>query len=158
MRADVHVVRDLDLVVEPYVFFKYGVVQRAAIDRGVGADFAVVADAHAAELRQLDPAAVIERVVIECEAETIRADHCAGMYQHAFAQCDPGYQCDPRHQSRLRTDRAIGADDAMRTEHDAVFDDSTIFDHAAGTNAGTGADTRVAVDHRAGVDARWCGR
>ena len=44
VRADVHVVADLDLVVQAHVFLEHGVVERAAVDGGVGADLAVVAD------------------------------------------------------------------------------------------------------------------
>ena len=44
VRADAHVVADLDLVVEAYVLLEHGVVERAAVDGGVGADLAVVAD------------------------------------------------------------------------------------------------------------------
>jgi hypothetical protein len=48
VRADAHVVRDLDLVVELHALLDHRVVQRAAVDGGVGADLDVVADAHAA--------------------------------------------------------------------------------------------------------------
>ena len=51
------VVADLDLVVELHVVLDHRVVDRAAVDRGVGADLAVVADEHAADLRDLAPSA-----------------------------------------------------------------------------------------------------
>ncbi len=60
------------------------VLDRAAIDRGVGADFDVVADAHAAELRDLEPLALGRR-----QAEAVRADHDAGMHQAALAERRP---------------------------------------------------------------------
>ena len=56
VRADVHVVADLHQVVELDAVFDHGVVERAAVDAGVGADLDVVADTHRAELLDLDPA------------------------------------------------------------------------------------------------------
>jgi hypothetical protein len=56
VRADVHVVADLDQVVELDAVVDHGVVERAAVDAGVGADLDVVADAHRAELLDLLPA------------------------------------------------------------------------------------------------------
>src|SRR5690606_38830522 len=46
--ADADVVAHLDLVVQAHVLLEHGVVERAAVDGGVGADLAVVADHHAA--------------------------------------------------------------------------------------------------------------
>src|SRR3546814_19359560 len=40
--ADAHVVADLDLVVQAHVLAAHGVLDRAAVDGGVGADLAVV--------------------------------------------------------------------------------------------------------------------
>src|SRR5215470_11792182 len=46
MCADVHVVRDLDEVVELDALLDHRVIDRAAVDSGVGADLDVRADAH----------------------------------------------------------------------------------------------------------------
>ena len=51
-----HVVRNLDLVVELDAVFDDRVFQRAAVDGGIGADFDIVADQHAANLRNFFPA------------------------------------------------------------------------------------------------------
>ena len=64
---------------------QHGVFQRAAVDAGIGADLAIVADADAAELRHLDPLASVHR-----QAETVGAEHGTGMHAHALAQRDPG--------------------------------------------------------------------
>jgi hypothetical protein len=72
VRADMAVVADLDLVVELDAVLDDGVGQRAAVDRGVGADVDVVADQHAPGLRNLDVDAVLAR-----EAEAVGADHGA---------------------------------------------------------------------------------
>src|SRR6266550_7387081 len=58
MCADDAVVADLDLIVELDVVFDYRIVDRATVDRRVGADFDVCADDDAADLRNPHPAAV----------------------------------------------------------------------------------------------------
>src|SRR5207342_2719954 len=103
---------DLHLVVEADILFEHGVLDRAAIDAGVGADFAIVADAHAAELRHLDPAAGIHR-----QSETVGADHRARMDAHIASEPDSGDQGDTGDQFRARADHAILADDAARPDH-----------------------------------------
>src|SRR5690606_33728042 len=66
------VVGDLDLVVQPHVLLEHGVLDGAAVDGGVGADLAVVADPHAALLRHLGPAPGVHG-----QAESIGAKHGA---------------------------------------------------------------------------------
>ncbi len=56
--TDVHVVANLDQVVQLDAIFDHRVVQRTAIDAGVGTDLDIVADAHSAELLDLDPFAL----------------------------------------------------------------------------------------------------
>src|SRR6185503_6538318 len=81
VRADAHVVPDLDLVVELDALLDHRVVERAAVDGGVGADLHVVADAHAADLRDLHPSPRLGR-----DAEAVGADHGPGVHHHAFSQ------------------------------------------------------------------------
>src|SRR6185369_17732969 len=80
---EAHVVADLDLVVELDAILDDRVLDRAAIDRGVGADLDVVADAHAADLRDLHQAALVRR-----ETEAVGPDGDAGMQHAAFADRD----------------------------------------------------------------------
>ncbi len=152
MRADAHVVADLDLVVQANVLFQHGIVERTAIDGGVGANLAVVADHHATLLRYLDPVAGIHR-----QPETVGAQHSARVDQHALAQAHADDQGDPRDQLAAGPDDAIVADDAVRA------DDATLADFGTGADADEGTDMRAGrypgrgVDHRAGMDARWAG-
>ena len=95
--------------------------------RGIGADLAVVADHHAAELRHVEPAAGFHR-----QAETGGADHRARMHDHALAQADAGDQGDARDQF------AAGADDAVVADHAARADHGTGFDAAARADADEG--------------------
>jgi hypothetical protein len=52
--ANPDIVADLDLVIEPHIVFQNGIVDGAAVDGGVRTDFAVIADAYAAELGDFD--------------------------------------------------------------------------------------------------------
>src|ERR1700683_2237055 len=70
VRADAHVVADHDQIVEFDAVLDGGALERAAIDGGVGADPHVRADLHRAQLRHLQPAALVGR-----EAETVRSHH-----------------------------------------------------------------------------------
>src|SRR5690606_18263213 len=81
VRAYAYVVSDLDLVVQAHVLAEHGVVDRAAVDGGVRADLAVVADHHAALLRDLDPAPRVHR-----QAKAVGAEHGARVDEHALAQ------------------------------------------------------------------------
>jgi hypothetical protein len=73
--SDLHQVVDLGAAADPRV------AQRAAIDRGVGADLDVVGDPHAPDLVRLgEAAALLARV-----AESAAADHDAGLQNHAIA-------------------------------------------------------------------------
>src|SRR5258708_13434094 len=69
MRADAYVMADLDLVVQLDPVLDHGVVERAAVDRGVGADLHVVTYECPTRFRNLDPASRIAR-----HAETIAAN------------------------------------------------------------------------------------
>src|SRR5918996_545040 len=76
VRADAHVVANLDLVVELDALLDHRVVERAAVDRGVGADLDVVADAHAPDLRDLHPAtplATLVAALLARDAEAVGA-------------------------------------------------------------------------------------
>src|SRR5258708_34226448 len=57
MRADAYVVADLDLVVELDALLDHRVADGAPVDRGIGADLDAVAEAHGADLGELDPPA-----------------------------------------------------------------------------------------------------
>ena len=54
--AEAHVVPDLYQVVEARAGADHGILQRTAIDRGIGADLHIVLEDHAPELRHGDEA------------------------------------------------------------------------------------------------------
>ena len=80
MSANVRVVANLDEIVELDAVFNDGVVQRATVNAGVGADFDIIANADAAQLFNLDPLALMWR-----EAKTIAANHRSAFNQTALA-------------------------------------------------------------------------
>src|SRR5438034_10382010 len=80
MRADMAVVADLNLIVQFDAVFDDGIGQGAAVDAGVDADLAVVADHHHASLRNLDRGAASF-----AETETVPPNNCAGMDDSAFS-------------------------------------------------------------------------
>jgi hypothetical protein len=128
--TDAHVVADLDQVVQLDAVFDEGVVERAAIDAGVGADLDVVADAHRAQLLDLHPRALVRR-----QAEAVGADHHAGMQQAALA------------------DHAVLADRHARLEDRAGADACAPLHHAQGADARGGIHTGFGMDDRGGMDA-----
>ena len=94
VRTDVHVVADLNQVVEFDAVFNHGVVQRAAVNASVGADFHIVADAHRPQLFNFFPLPLVQG-----KTKTVSADH------------------DPRMQDTTRPHRA-----AFRQSHTRLQD------------------------------------
>src|SRR5690606_14276136 len=139
--TDAYVVGNLDQVVELHAITDHGVVERAAVDRGVGADLDVAADDDPTGLRNLDPGAG----ALACETETVGADDHARMQDAVLADHavvidrDVGVQASAAPDARAAADEAVGADHHVFAEFDALF------------HAGTGADLhagRYAAIHR----------
>ena len=149
MRADMHVVRHLYLVVELHTLLDHGVVQRAAVDGGIGADLDMIADDHTADLLNLQPPACIHR-----KAETVGTDHRAGMHDDmssddaavidSHAGIEPGMfaqhrilaDAAPGHHHGFRTDHRAGRDRYMRADMGLRRDLCATFDHGAWMYAG----------------------
>ena len=126
--ADDDVVRDLHKIVDLGALADDGVAGRAAVDRDVGADFHVVLNDDAADLRDF-PMALRRRQI----AEPVLADAGAGMDDHAVA--------DQRVQHRR-----AGADRAIAADRDARAD------HGAGRDQRASADLGARADHRERID------
>ena len=84
---DCHVVPDMAKIVDTHAILDHGIVDRAAIYRGVGADLDVVSDTYPPELRHLDPPLRRHSVT-----ETIGADHDARMEDAAQAEYHVAHQ------------------------------------------------------------------
>src|SRR5580658_7946876 len=96
VRTNMDVVADLDLIIELHTVADDRIVDRAAIDRGVGTNLHVIADAHTAHLWHLDPAIRIAR-----QTETVRTDDDTRMYQDPLTDDDVRHQCHARRQSTV---------------------------------------------------------
>src|SRR5258708_99848 len=149
MRADAYVMADLDLVVQLDAVLDHGVVERAAVDRGVGADLHVVAYEGPTRLRNLDPASRIAR-----HAETIGANHHAGMNQRALADKAARIDGHRRSQAAVLADPCVFADRAIGIDHGALTQPRPAADMTAGANSGGCGDFRAPLGPRARLDSR----
>src|SRR5690606_22008237 len=122
--ADLHVVRDHDLVVELHAVADQGIGQRAAIYSSICADFHIIADGDAVDLGDLLPDALLVG-----EAEAFAADQGAGLNHHSLAD---GHGVIAGHtrrhpailvDHRARAHRAMGANGHPRSDAPAAFDD-----------------------------------
>src|SRR4029077_4865671 len=129
--TDARVVADLDLVVELHAFLDDRIVERAAVDRGGCADLDIIADPHAADLRDLHPAPVVVG-----DAEAVGADHGARVHDDAPSQ------------------RAAGIEHHARIEAAVVADLHALAHHAAGADRDARAKPRALRHHRGGMHAR----
>jgi len=146
---------------------------------GIGADFDVIADDHAADLLDLQPPACIH-----CKAETVGADHRTGMHddmasddtavidshagiepgmfaQHRiFADAAPSHHHGSSTDHRAGRDRHLRADIGLRRNLRAAFDDGACM-YAGGIilqrvqQRGDPGEIGIGI---IGDDARQCGR
>ena len=129
VRANLAVVADVDQIVQLHAFSDARIIERAAVDRGVCADFDVVANFHNSGLRKFPVFSVTRSI-----PKTVRANDRAGMNLHAMADADTGVK------RNARMNPAIFADPASRSDHGVRADLS------ARTNMGVFADHRVRTD------------
>src|SRR5690606_3040373 len=141
VRADATVVCDLDEVVDPDILLQHGVLDRTAVDGGVRADLAVVADGYATQLWHLDPVAFVHG-----QTKSVRTDH--GTRMDAY----PSPQSHPRHQRDARDQGAAFADHVVIANHATWADHRPSTDHAAGADHDLRANVRGRVDAGAGID------
>ena len=134
MRSDAHVVADLNLIVELDAFLDNRILERAPIDGRVRADLDIITDAHATDLRNLDPAAVIF-----CDSETIGADHGPGVNNRAVA------------------DRAARIHHHARVKAAIVANRRPLSDHASRSDRNTLAQPHTGSNVRLRVNSRGLG-
>src|SRR5690606_25016153 len=109
--ADLHVVRDHDLVIQLDAVADQRIGQCPAVDGGVRTDLDVIANGHATDLGNLLPDALLVG-----EAEALAADHRAGLDDNPLADHHVVIKRDARRQpatlanARTRADHAMGPD------------------------------------------------
>jgi hypothetical protein len=101
---------------------------RTSVDTGVGTDLHIVANAHCAELLDLDPALVFRR-----KTKTISSNHHTRM------------------QNAVLSNMAMRRDSNPRFQAGASTNHSALFHHAQGPNLNAGMHLRAWVHHGAGV-------
>ena len=80
MITDTAIVANHDLIIDLHTVANDRVVERTAVDTGIGADFDVVADLDSADLRDLDPGIAVLGI-----AETISSNDDTRMLDHTVA-------------------------------------------------------------------------
>src|SRR5664279_2127164 len=135
--ADAHVMADLNQVVDLAALADHGVANGPAVNRGAGADFDVVLDDDAPDLRHLEVAGAAHDV-----AEAILTDLAAGVDNDPVA--------DQRvRDHRPAADGAIAPDPHLGTDHRGRPDDAAAADFGARSNHRTGLDRDAAFQPRA---------
>ena len=113
--TNVHVVADLNQVVEFDTIFNHGVVQRAAVYARVGSDFHIVTNAHRSELFNFFPLPLVQG-----KTKTVSADHDARMQDATLANRAPVRQRHTGLEHRARSDPGTTLDHTHRAD-DGVF-------------------------------------
>ena len=135
MCADLNIVGNLDMVIESYIVFNNRIADRTAVDRGVGAYFAIVAYLDTTQLWNFNP-----MILIESQAKSIRTDNCTWMYDGSFT--DPDTFAD----RYIRDQAAATAELAIRDQDTAWPDAAVIRNLASGADNGMGADVYILSD------------
>src|SRR6185437_12652686 len=104
MLADPNVVCDLHQVVDFNAACNASIVQRAAVNCSIGANFYVVGNLDRADLREFEMPALTENV-----AEAIRADHRSRMNFNAIPQMNFGIERYARMKAAVFADSRIAA-------------------------------------------------
>src|SRR5689334_4377532 len=128
MPSNDHVVPDLHEIINFRALADDRIMQRPPIDRGVGADFDMVLDHHAADLRQFQVAAQAHG-----EAKAVLADRHAGVDGDMVTEKGMGQ-------------RGVWADEAVSSHMHTVADDGT------GGDGGGASDPCLRPDNRPGLD------
>ena len=131
--ADLAVVRDLNQVVDFRAAPHAGVAHRAAVNRGIRADFHIVAQRYRARLRDFEPVFAGER-----QPEAVRTDDAARMDFHAIAQ------------------RAAVVHGNVWMQKAACTQRAAVFHHRVCQNAAAFAQHRVFTDIHMRADFAAC--
>ena len=140
------VVGDLDQVIQTHTFRNNGVFQRAAINTGVSADFNVIPDDHATQLRNLLPPLRAHDI-----PEASGPDDRTGLYltpgaqYHAVTNGNAGNQPTVFAKNGLIADDAVWPDKTVRAYLRSATDDRTCTEMHAFANKGVWGHTRSRV-------------
>ena len=150
--ADPVVVPELNLVVELRPFAHDRVVQSAAVDRGVGAHFDVVAEHRTADLRDFDPFAAERR-----KAETVAPQNGARLHDASVAQDRTRFEDGVGVNEALGADLHVFAHIGARAHDGARTDSGTALHDGQSFNGGRRIDLGPLFDVGTRVNARGRG-
>src|SRR5690606_29050215 len=136
--ADLHVVRDHDLVIQLDAVADQRIGQCPAVDGGVRTDLDVIANGHATDLGNLLPDALLVG-----EAETLAADHRTGLDDNPLADHHVVIKRDARRQPATFANARTRADHAMGPDANARANLRAALDHRIGTDTGASADNGI---------------
>src|SRR5690554_2855998 len=139
-----HVMSDLHLIVYFDVIADYGVIERAPVDRGVSANFHIVPDHHATDLRNLDPVAVL----VTRKPETICADHRTRMHDAVRSQTATEINRHVGVQPTARANLDTIADMAARPHDDSLAQHHIASDTCARRNTDRSGQRRARSEER----------
>lgn len=139
--ADPAVVADLYLVVDLNSLFDHRVVQRTAIDGGVGADFDIVAQDHPPDLRNLDPAPLVGS-----EPEAVGSDHRPAVQPYPVAEYATVID------DRVRVEMTVFPNSDRHADPDTGLDYGPRTDVRPGADPGARRHGRRRIDFRTLLD------
>ena len=148
MRANSHVVTNLDQVVEFDAVLNDSVLQCTAVDACIGTDLHIIADTHIAQLLDFFPTSFMRR-----KTETISANHHTRMNNAARAYRAIVAKCDPHSQAAMHSHRTALAYHAVLSNTCAIRNDGLRPNACKRSNGHIFADTRRSINQRSGMNA-----
>ena len=148
VRSDAAIVPDLNLIINLRAVSDYCVIQRAAVNRGIGADLNIVTDRDAAHLRDLDPFPGERR-----ETEAFTADRGTHIDDHTASHVAVVTHLGLREKMRVFADFGLRADIGAFTDPHKRADLRAGTNHRAGIHPGRRIDLSIGRDHRPQINA-----
>ena len=147
MRTDYAIMRNLHQIINFDIVLDHGIGQRTPINRGIRADFHVIANHHAANLRNFLPA-----IARRGKAKAIRANHRTGMNHTTLANFTTLINRDVRINSCPRTNAYLRTDAHSRFNHHAIANLCIGFNHNIRANPHILPDLYRIGNHRRRVN------
>jgi hypothetical protein len=139
--TDSHVVGDLDLIIELAPGTNDRVINRSAVNRGVGTNFAVIANPNRPRLGDFDPF-----VAISGKPESIGPNNGARMDENARSDHTSRVNRYPRIKAAFLADRGTFTDDATRTNPGPLTDSNSRANDGTRLNGDPVGDDGVRCD------------
>src|ERR1700747_1142708 len=114
-------------------------VQRATINRSIGADLDVIFDNQTSNLRELF---IVSRFAVARVTEAVAPQNRSGVNNHAIPQVCAGINCDIRVHLDITSDGHTCANDRSLVNASAVFDPGAFTDDGSGPHLDAGFERR----------------